>query len=208
MPRYNPRKDLKDFIKKSVITLCFVLLFPVYLLHLILGMISTDRDALLASFSQFFSLIPGKFGNYLRVVFYSQVLKRCELDSLISFNTLFFQQDTEIESGVYIGPQCNIGKCSIGKNTLLGSGIHILSGKNQHLTENLEIPIKEQGGEFRKIKIGENCWIGNCSVIMAEIGSHSIIGAGSVVVEDIPEYAIAVGNPAKVIKFRNSTTMD
>ncbi len=138
----------------------------------------------------------------MRSVFYHFTLSNCSLEVLISFSALFFQQDTEIDSGVYIGPQCNIGRSRIGKDTLLGSGVHILSGKNQHFTEDLETPIKDQGGEFQKISIGENCWIGNCAVIMADVGNHCIIGAGSVVINEIPDYAIAVGNPARVVKFR------
>lgn len=39
---------------------------------------------------------------------------------------------------------------------------------------------------------------------MANIGQRSIIGAGSVVVKDIPEYSVAVGNPARVIKSRKT----
>lgn len=162
-----------------------------------------NADATLAGFSQLMSLVPGKLGVYLRSGFYRLTLTKCSPDAVVSFATLLSQSDTSIETGVYIGPQCNIGKCSIGENTLLGSGVHVMSGTNQHDFSNISTPIKDQGGHFEKITIGEDCWIGNCALIMANIGKGSIIGAGSVVTTDIPEYSIAVGNPAKVIKKRS-----
>ncbi len=189
-------------IKNLFTALSFFVALPALILYNGLTLIGSDKDSVLSAFSQFLSLIPGKPGNYIRAVFYRFTLSNCSLDVLVLFGTILFQQDTELDSGVYIGPQCNIGRCRIGKNTLLGSGVHILSGKEQHITDDLDMPIKNQGGKFEKTEIGEDCWIGNCSVIMAEVGSHCIIGAGSVVVENIPDYAIAVGNPARVVKFR------
>jgi len=64
---------------------------------------------------------------------------------------------------------------------------------------------KETMEETEKpIVIGRFCWIGANVTILpgVAIGDFCIIGAGSVVVKDIPEYSIAVGNPAKVIKRR------
>jgi acetyltransferase-like isoleucine patch superfamily enzyme len=52
------------------------------------------------------------------------------------------------------------------------------------------------------VTIGEDTWVGNCAIIMANIGKKCIIGAGSVVTKDIEDYSIVVGNPAKVIRKR------
>jgi len=146
--------------------------------------------------------MPGKTGSFLRKNFYRTAMTQCSQSCLISFGTLFSQSDTEIQDGVYIGPQCNIGKCRIEKNCLLGSGVHILSGKGQHNFDDLDTPIQKQGGEFKKISIGEDTWVGNGAIIMADIGKKCIIGAGSVVIKDVPDYSIVGGNPAKIIKNR------
>jgi len=53
-----------------------------------------------------------------------------------------------------------------------------------------------------KISIGEDCWVGNGSLVMANIGDKCIIGAGSVAIDDIPAFSIAVGNPARITKSR------
>lgn len=57
-----------------------------------------------------------------------------------------------------------------------------------------------------QIIIGHDVWIGNSCTIMSgiHIGNGAVIGAGSVVAKDIPPYAIAVGNPARVVKYRFS----
>ena len=77
-----------------------------------------------------------------------------------------------------------------------------MSGSGQHNFDDLDTPIQQQGGKYEKIKIGEDSWVGNGCLIMANIGKKCIIGAGSVVSKDIPDYSIAVGNPAKVIRNR------
>ena len=52
------------------------------------------------------------------------------------------------------------------------------------------------------VTIGDNVWIGGNTVIMpgVHIGSNTVIGAGSVVTKDIPDWVVAVGNPCRVIK--------
>jgi acetyltransferase-like isoleucine patch superfamily enzyme len=146
------------------------------------------------------SLLPGKIGSYLRAGFYRFTLKKCHPSAVIGFGTIFSQADTEIAKGVYIGPQCNIGLCSIGKDTLLGSGVHIMSGKGQHNFDNPNIAIKDQGGSFEKIKIGENCWLGNSALVMASIEDRCVVAAGSVIVSPVSTKSLVAGNPAKKIR--------
>ena len=117
--------------------------------------------------------------------------------------TVFSHKDTSIHHGVYIGPQCNIGKCTIGEKTLLGSGVHVLSGKKQHNFDELDIPIQEQSGSYTKTAIGKNCWLGNGAIIMADVADGSIVAAGSVLINPVTEPAsIYAGNPAKLIRYR------
>tara|TARA_R110001583_G_scaffold1542_10_gene11996 strand:+ start:8506 stop:9108 length:603 start_codon:yes stop_codon:yes gene_type:complete len=164
----------------------------------------SQKKSIFTGLSQFYSLIPGRLGSYFRNAFYYLTMKYCSNNGVIYFGTLFSDPDTEIYDNVYIGPQCNIGKSVIGKNTLIASGVHILSGKNQHNFSDLDTPIQQQGGLYQKVSIGEDCWIGNTAVIMANVGNKAIIAAGAVVVNDVPDYAIVAGNPAKILKFRKT----
>ncbi|RLC06874.1 MAG: acyltransferase, partial [Deltaproteobacteria bacterium] len=80
--------------------------------------------------------------------------------------------------------------------------VHIMSGKRQHHFDDPDVPIQEQGGIFEKVSIGEDTWIGNNALIMANVGKKCVIGAGSVVSKDIGDFSIVTGNPAKVIRKR------
>ena len=177
---------MKRNIKRMLYIVSALLISPFTLICLMISVV-LNKDAVFSSFSQLLSLLPGKVGVYLRAGFYRFTLTSCSPDVVISFLVLLSQRDTDIEKGVYIGPQCNV---------------HIMSGKGQHNFDDLNIPIKEQSGSFEKINIGEDCWIGNGAMIMANIGANSVVGAGSVVISEIPPFSIVAGNPARVIKSR------
>lgn len=193
---------MRTLVKQIIFSIAAAIIFPITVLYYFANFIFKN-DALLASFSQLLCLIPGKLGVYLRAGFYRFTLSSCSPDAVISFLVLLSQRDTEIETGVYIGPQCNIGKCKIGQDTLLGSGVHIMSGKGQHNFDDLSKPIKEQGGTFDKVTIGSGSWVGNNALIMANIGKHCVVAAGAVVIDDVEDYSVVAGNPAKVIKKIN-----
>lgn len=193
---------MKIFLKWVAGIVCKLLVTPIYLCYRLTCTIM-NNDRVFSSYSHFFSLLPGFFGNQIRLAFYKLSLENCGHDVVFSFSALFSQSNIEIGSGVYIGPQSNIGTCKIGVDTLIGSAVHVLSGKGQHNFDDLSRPIKTQGGAFTKISVGEDCWIGNGALVMANVGNKAIVAAGSVVIEDVPDFAIVAGNPAKVIKMRN-----
>lgn len=90
-----------------------------------------------------------------------------------------------------------------GSNIELGPGVSIIS--SNHKTDNLREHTKG-----KPISIGNNVWIGANSTILPEvsIGDNVIIGANSLVNKDIPSNSIAVGNPCKVIKEKESYKED
>lgn len=180
-----------------------ILISPVYLLLVLFGKVS-KTDQPFQGCSQFLSLIPGLPGNYLRQQFYRLVLAECHDDCCIEFGTRLNQRGIELGRRVYIGTNCCIGLCRIEDDVMLGSNVDVISGKNQHFFGRLDIPMREQGGELEKIVIGEDSWLGNSSVVMANVGKKSIVAAGSVVVKDVPPYSIVGGNPARVLKSRLS----
>jgi acetyltransferase-like isoleucine patch superfamily enzyme len=153
--------------------------------------------------SQFLSLLPGVVGDYIRREFYRLALDECASDCQIVFGTLFASSAARVARGVYVGSYCVIGDVHIGRDVLLGSNVHLLSGTKQHGIEDLDLPIRLQRGVLKLIRIGDDTWIGNGSIVMADVGAKCVIGAGSVVVSDIPDYSIAAGNPARVLRRRN-----
>ncbi|MNL06255.1 Maltose O-acetyltransferase [compost metagenome] len=109
--------------------------------------------------------------------------------------------DVIIGNKSIVGIGCTvIGPVSIGNHVMLAQNI-VVSGLN-HGYELVDVPPSEQKTITKPIVIGDNAWIGANCVITAgvTIGKHAIIGAASVVTKDVPDYSVAVGNPARVIK--------
>lgn len=188
-------------LKNLVKVIALLLVLPLYAL-LLFGELFVKSDQTFQGCSQLLSLFPGVPGNYLRQQFYRLTLAECYDDCCIEFGTRLNQRGIELGHRVYIGTNCCIGLCRIEDDVMLGSNVDVISGKKQHNIDRLDIPMREQGGELEKIVIGEDSWLGNSSVVMANVGRKSIVAAGSVVVKDVPPYSIVGGNPAKVLKSR------
>ena len=193
--------SVRSIAKKSFKAFFLLLALPLYLAFQLLWMVSRT-DGCFASFSQTLSLIPGKAGTFLRAAFYRLACPETSDEISVGFLTVLSHRDTTIRKGVYIGPQCNIGKCEIGENTLRGSGVHILSGNKQHNFTDNEKPIQDQGGLFEKVTIGADCWIGNGAIVMCGIKEKTIVAAGSVVTRTADRGAILAGNPARKLSSR------
>jgi len=130
--------------------------------------------------------------------------------------------DLRLKSGSFIEDGCVIntwhGGVSIGERTMLGintivigpvdigndCGIaqHCLITGQNHSYGDVNRTIDKQGFSTRRVEICDSAWIGaNCCILPGvRIGRHSVIGAGSVVTKSVPDYCVAAGNPAKVIK--------
>jgi acetyltransferase-like isoleucine patch superfamily enzyme len=152
---------------------------------------------------QFFSLMPGLPGEYLRVAYYVLTLRRCSIDSRVSIGSFFAHSSATVGKDVYIGAYCVLGFCEIGERTQIASHVQILSGKHQHSRESDGRIMGANKEEFSLVTIGADCWIGAAAIIMADIGHGTTIGAGAVVTRTIPANVVAVGNPARVLD-RNS----
>jgi maltose O-acetyltransferase len=119
----------------------------------------------------------------------------------------------KIEGRLHIGDRvnlmspCRIGgsskyKVTIGSDTWIAPNAYIVP--TTHAYKRRDLIITEQGTCGGDITIGADCWIGINAVISpgVTIGIGAVIGANSVVTKDIPEYAVAVGAPARVISYR------
>jgi acetyltransferase-like isoleucine patch superfamily enzyme len=113
------------------------------------------------------------------------------------------------ECSLQFGEGCSIGnfnhiyatqKIVFGKNVLTADKVYI--SDNLHQYEDISTPILQQPiKQLKEVYIGEGAWIGeNACIIGACIGKQSVIGSNAVVTKNIPDYCIAVGSPAYIIK--------
>ena len=195
---------LKGFIKSTLRGLAIACVSPILLSHWLSSLV-TNADSSLESHSQLLSLLPGRSGNYLRVAFYRFALDQCDPTATICFGTLFSKTGARIDKHVYIGPRCMLGLVTLEEDVLLGPAVQIPSGAMTHGIERLDTPIRLQPGKRERITVGADTWIGAQSIVLANIGSQTVIGAGSTVTKPIQPKVIAAGTPAKIILKRCNT---
>lgn len=116
----------------------------------------------------------------------------------------YFCYGTNIEIGnmTYINCNCNFlddGKITIGEKVLIGPAVTIATVGH---------PVDPKLREYMyadPVRIGDNCWIGANAILCpgVTIGENTVIGAGSVVNENIPANVVAAGNPCRIIREIN-----
>ena len=154
-----------------------------------------------------------------RSFIYSNIRK-----DIVPFNSFELGEKSVIESFSTINNM--VGAITIGSRSRIGLGNTIIGpvkiGNNVNLAQNIIISglnhnysdpdktIISQGVNTSEVIIEDDVWIGANSVILAgiTIGKHSVIGAGSVVIRDVPPYSIVVGNPGKIIKQYNFSSQE
>ncbi len=129
-------------------------------------------------------------------------------DSLIGRNTVLSCKNGDI----YIGRGANIAtmcfiqsarKVHIGNKVLFGAFCYVIGG-GDHIADRTDMPIMDQGQTIRGITIEDNVWLGADVKVVdgVTVGRDSILGAGAVVTKDVPEFGVAAGVPAQLLRDR------
>lgn len=167
--------------------------------------------------------------GYIRYLFYTKISLLAIVDArtyltkkvrICRFAQIRFSQ---IDDYTYIGPstrvlKAQIGKyCSIADSCIIGLPTHTLNmistspiftlAKNGTGFQWIEKDIDTNF--LQKVTIGNDVWVGTRVIIKGgcTIGDGAIIGAGAIVTKDVPPYAIMVGTPAKVLRYRFSPSV-
>jgi len=112
-----------------------------------------------------------------------------------------YGSNIEVGKNCFINYNCTFldnGKIRLGDNCLLAPNVSIYTAGHT-----LHPDARRMGYEYgRDVTVGDDVWIGGNTVILpgVHIGSNVVIGAGSVVTQDIPDWSLAAGNPCRVIR--------
>lgn len=146
----------------------------------------------------------GKIYRKLRACFGKMIINKC------GKNTNFGKY-ARFSNLVSLGDNSGIGNRAflqgtvhIGKNVMMAEDVKIFT--TNHKTSRIDIPMCEQGSQGeRPVFIGDDVWIGSNVLILpgSNIGNGVILGAGCVVRGNIPDFAVVIGNPCQIIKYRN-----
>lgn len=114
---------------------------------------------------------------------------------------------------ITLGDEANVGfnveifsaaDVRVGARTLIAAYTYLVGG--DHLFDRVDVPVLHQGRTARGIEIGDHVWLGAHVVVTdgSKIGRDAVVGAGAVVIGDVPEFHIAAGVPARVIRDRRA----
>ena len=193
-----------------------------------LKLINCLADEVIAWLDALVRFLPGRLGGRVRQAYWGKrFLSCCDVRigndcTFVKPRTMRFASLTMIGDGCYFnadGGSVTVGNGSafnmnvhinascggniiIGDHCLIGPGVVMRTAN--HRFEKRDVIIRKQGHYAADILIEDDCWIGANAIILGgvHIEKGAIIGAGAVVTKDIPSMAIAVGVPAKVIKYR------
>ena len=153
--------------------------------------------------SQWLSFLPGYSGILLRRVWYRATLRRCGSNLTVDWLAVVRTRESEIGDRCTLGVSNWVGWVRLGDDVMTGSHVTLISGARQHDFSDLSRRMREQYGKKQQLIVGGDVWIGTQVVVMANVSQGTVIGAGSIVTKTHPPYAILVGNPARVLRYRN-----
>lgn len=174
----------------------FIKQYRPYLLHL-------EAEEYLGWLTRF---LPGMFGFIVRFIVYRILLKRLESSILIYPGVILshtygisFGKNCSINSGTILDGR---GGIDIGDYVMIGPHVYIAS--SSHIYDDTSAPMALRGHKMKPVIIKNDVWIGANVTILGgvTVGSGVIIGSGAVVTEDVPDYYIVGGIPAKRIGSR------
>jgi acetyltransferase-like isoleucine patch superfamily enzyme len=113
--------------------------------------------------------------------------------------------DIELKEGANIGFNCEVFSASrviIGAGVLMAAYGYVIGG--DHDFSDPSRPVLDQARTSAGVSIGDGAWLGAGAKVLdgVTVGSHAVVGAGAVVREAVPDRAVAVGVPARVVSSR------
>ena len=132
-------------------------------------------------------------------------------DTLVLGDRSYVAAHAHVSGDVVIGADCSVnvsvavrGRVRIGRAVRIGSHTSILGF--EHGFADLEQELFRQPLRSVGITIGDDVWIGSHAVVLdgVRIGAHVVVGAATVVTRDVPDWAVVVGNPARVVRDRRA----
>lgn len=144
-----------------------------------------------------------RLGDFVRIREFGWIQATSGIDAL--------GEGLTVGEATYIGPRCLIGAgggLTIGRRVTIGADVHLLA--ENHVFRDADRLIADQGVSRRGIVIEDDVWIGDRVIVLdgVRIARGAVVGAGAVVTRDIPPYAVAVGNPARIAGRRESLPSD
>jgi len=136
-------------------------------------------------------------------------LAAVDADTLVLGDRSYVAAHAHVTGDVELGADCSVnvgavlrGRVRVGDGVRIGAYTSVLGF--DHVFDDPEVAVFQQPLTSEGVHVGDDVWLGTHVVVVdgVRIGSHAVVGAGAVVTRDVPEWAVAVGNPARVVGDR------
>jgi len=195
--------NLRQLLKRIALCVAVVVVSPLIIVAKLEQWLSrSESESWFGSCGMILSLVPGKVGNYLRLGYYRFTLQGCSPDACFGFGVLMAHRAAEVGHRVVIGPRSILGIVTLGDDVLIGSRASIFGGGHEHDVSDLSRNITERPPVFERASVGPNTFIGEGAIVLADVGTRCVVAAGAVVFRSVPDFKLAVGNPARAV-FRD-----
>ena len=192
----------KRILKRAMLLLGLIISLPLIILSYIESLLfGKSCERIFANCKEFLAIWPTIIGQYMRLGFYWATCTKISPDVSLLLGSMIAHRDTTIGSNVVIGCYSIIGYAEIGDNVIMGSRVSIISGKYTHGKPGHRDRNNEIKDLMVKIIVGDNCWIGEGALLLANVGTNCTVGAGSVVFKDFQDNITIMGNPARKVSF-------
>lgn len=146
------------------------------------------------------ALVPGLAGMKLRHEWYSRTLARCGTGLGVQWLTVLKWPDATVGDDVGIGVHCWIAHADIGSHVIIAPFVRIHGGHGHRTARG--VLLVDQPNQEERVRVGDDCWIGDGAIIMADLAPGTVVGAGAVVISPTAPYSIVAGVPAREIAKR------
>jgi maltose O-acetyltransferase len=160
--------------------------------------------------SEWVPLYARRFFSWIRVALLKRwIFKKVGKNVDICDDVVFFGYKSIIGGDYFgFGKGCRVGSAggiTIGSHVMIAGYVTLITTNHRYRTQ---FSHEDNYDEEKPIVIHDDVWIGERAIILpgVTIGRGAIVGAGAVVPKDVPEYAVVVGNPARVVKYRNASS--
>jgi acetyltransferase-like isoleucine patch superfamily enzyme len=192
--------SIRCAVKSGIDACCLALVSFCALTCAIEALVSHGNEGLFTFWAQTFALVPGLPGVFLRRAFYRLTLEKCARNFFIGFGALFSHRQVIIEEDVFVGTYALVGSAWLRRGCLIGSRSSIVSGGAIHALDAELRWMPSDLRQLRRIVVGEHSWIGEASLILADVGRSAMVAAGSVVSTAVPPGILVAGNPSRFVR--------
>lgn len=189
---------MKKILKRLLFVLALVPALPFILITWLESVIFGKKtERMFSCCKEIMATVPTIIGQYIRLAYYKSVCTHVGFDVSMLLGSMLAHRETIVRRGTIIGCYSIIGYANIGENTIFGARVSLVSGKYQHGRPGERKDKHDVEEQYTRIKVGDNCWIGEGAVILSNIGDNCTIAAGSVLLKDAPDGTTFMGNPAR-----------